>query len=87
MRYTAYLERGETGQARAFNVLEYRDPVAFTAMGQIKNSLREKLAATVATYPQFDKIKDTLRVDGFGTFATYTELPPPPDLQLPAVPL
>ena len=27
--------------------------------------------------PQFDKIKDTLRVDGFGTFATCTELPPP----------
>ena len=84
VRYTAYLERGETGKVEAFNVLEYRDNHAFTAMGTLKNGLREKLAATSPTYPQFDKIKDTLRVDGFGTFANYTELPPPDLSDLPA---
>jgi phosphate transport system substrate-binding protein len=84
VRYTAYLEHGETGQAMAFNVLEYRDPVAFAAMGQLKGGLREKVAAATPTYNQFDKIKDTLRVDGFGTFANYTELPPPDLSDLPA---
>jgi phosphate transport system substrate-binding protein len=53
-------------------------------MGTLKAGLRAKLAATSATYPQFDKIKDTLRVDGFGTFANYTELPPPDLSDLPA---
>lgn len=77
VRYTAYLEHGATGQAMAFNVLEYRDPVAFAAMGRIKNGIREKVAAATPTYAHYDKMKDTLRVDGFGTFATYTELPPP----------
>lgn len=76
VRYTAYLEHGETGQAMAFNVLEYRDATAFAAMGTLKGGIRERLLATHPTYPQFDKIKDTLRIDGFGTFATYTELPP-----------
>ncbi len=84
VRYTAYLERGETGQARAFNVLEYRDPVAFAAMGTLKGGLREKLTASTPSYAEFDKIKDTLRVDGFGTFAAYTELPPPDLSDLPA---
>ena len=84
VRYTAYLERGETGKVDALNVLEYRDPVAFTAMGTIKNGLREKLTATTPSYAEFDKIKDTLRVDGFGTFASYTELPPPDLSYLPA---
>lgn len=83
VRYTAYLERGETGKAEAFNVLEYRDPMVFETMGKIKNSVREKVAAATWTYNQFDKIKDTLRVDGFGTFATYTELPPPDLSDLP----
>jgi phosphate transport system substrate-binding protein len=81
--YTAYLEHGETGQVMAFNVLEYRDPVAFAAVGKLKGSLREKVAAATPTYVQFDKIKDTLRVDGFGAFATYTELPPPDLSNLP----
>lgn len=84
VRYTAYLEHGETGSAMAFNVLEYRDPVAFTALGAIKNSIREKVAAATPTYNQFDKIKDTLRQDGFGTFANYTELPPPDLSDLPS---
>ena len=84
VRYTAYLERGETGKVDALNVIEYRDSVAFAAMGTLKNGIREKLTATHPTYPQFDKIKDTLRVDGFGTFATYTELPPPDLSDLPA---
>ena len=84
VRYTAYIERGDMGQIAAFNVLEYRDAVAFTAIGKVKNVLRDKLTATNATYPQFDKIKDTLRVDGFGTFASYTELPPPDLSDLPA---
>jgi phosphate transport system substrate-binding protein len=84
VRYTAYLERGETGKVDALNVLEYRDPVAFATMGKIKNGLREKLTATVPSYVRFDQIKDTLRVDGFGTSATYTELPPPDLSDLPA---
>ena len=84
VRYTAYLERGEQGQAMAFNVLEYRDPVAFAAMGTLKTGIREKIASTAPTYNQFDKIKDTLRVDGFGTFASYTELPPPDLSYLPS---
>jgi len=83
VRYTAYLERGETGQAMAFNLLEYRDPVALNAVVAVKNSLREKVAAATPTYNQFDKIKDTLRRDGFGTIASYTELPPPDLSDLP----
>ncbi len=84
VRYTAYLERGEAGKVNAINVLEYRDQVAFATMGQIKNGLREKLTATTPSYAAFDKIKDTLRVDGFGTYGTYTELPPPDLSDLPA---
>jgi hypothetical protein len=77
VRYTAYLERGETGKVDAINVLEYRDSAAFdTLIGTLKNGIRENLLATHPTYPKYDKIKDTIRVDGFGTFATYTELPP-----------
>ena len=84
VRYTAYLERGETGKIDAINVLEYRDPVAFATMGKIKTGLREKVAVATPTYAEFDKIKDTLRVDGFGTLATYTELPPPDLSDLPS---
>ncbi len=83
IRYTAYLERGETGKADAINVLEYRDQVAFAKMGEIKPGLREKLTATTPSYVQYDKIKDTLRVDRFGTFASYAELPPPDLSDLP----
>ncbi len=83
VRYTAYLERGATGQVNAINVLEYRDPVAFAALAKLKGGIRAQVAATTPTYNQFDKIKDTLRVDGFGTYATYTELPPPDLSALP----
>ena len=83
VRYTAYLERGATGQVNALNVLEYRDPVAFAAMGKLKAGIRDQVAASTPTYGKYDKIKDTLRVDGFGTFATYTELPPPDLSDLP----
>ncbi|MFI5356615.1 MAG: PstS family phosphate ABC transporter substrate-binding protein [Opitutales bacterium] len=83
VRYTAYLEHGATGQAMAFNLLEYRNPVAFAAMPPLKTAIRAKLAATLPTYNQFDGIKDTLRVDAFGSFATYTELPPPDLSDLP----
>lgn len=75
IRYTAYLERGELGQADAINVLEYRDAAAFSAITAIKTNLRDQVAAAVPTYIQFDKIKDTLRVDGFGTTANYTQIP------------
>jgi len=84
VRYTMYHEQGPDGQVDAISVLEYRDPVAFAKMGEIKKGLRDKLAATTPTYVQFDKIKDALRVDGFGTFASYTELPPPDLSDLPA---
>ena len=75
VRYTMYLERGETGTVDALSVLEYREPAAFTAITAMKTGIREKLLATVPSYAQFDKIKDTLRLDGFGTTATYAELP------------
>jgi len=84
VRYTAYLERGTTGAGDALNVLEYRDNVAYAAMGTLKSGLRAKLTATHPTYAQYDKIKDTLRLDGFGTTATYTELPAPDLSALPA---
>jgi hypothetical protein len=77
VRYTAFLERGETGKVDALNVLEYRDAAAFSAVTAMKTKIRDQVAAAVPTYRQFDKIKDTLRVDGFGTTATSTELPPP----------
>ena len=83
VRYTAYLERGETGQVNAINVLEYRDRVAFAAMPPLKTAIRARLMSSNATYPQFDQIKDTLRKDAPGTFATYTELPPPELNDLP----
>jgi len=77
VRYTAYLERGETGKVDALNVLEYRDDVAHAAMAALKSGIRQQVAAATPTYAAFDKIKDTLRIDGYGTTATYTELPPP----------
>ena len=83
LRYTMYHERGEQGQVNALTVLEYRDSVALAALTAQKIAIREKLAATVPTYASFDKIKDTLRVDGHGTTATYTELPPPELSDLP----
>jgi len=83
VRYTMYHERGETGRVDALTVLEYRDSVAFAAIGKLKPDLRAKLTATVPSYAQFDRIKDTLRVDGHGTYGTYTELPPPDLSDLP----
>ncbi len=85
VRSTMYHERGEVGKVDALTVLEYRDSVAFAAMGvgKLKTSIREKLTATVPTYASFDKIKDTLRTDGKGTTTTYTELPPPDLSDLP----
>ena len=85
VRYTMYHERGEAGKVAALTVLEYRDSVAFAAMGagKLKIAIREKLLATVPSYVSFDKIKDTLRTDGHGTAATYTELPPPDLSDLP----
>jgi phosphate transport system substrate-binding protein len=84
VRYTAYLERGETGKVDALNVLEYRDNVAFNTVVAMKTAIRDQVAAATPTYREFDKIKDTLRLDGYGTTATYTELPPPDLSHLPA---
>jgi phosphate transport system substrate-binding protein len=83
VRYTAYLERGETGKVNAINVLEYRDTVAFAALNGMKADIRKNVAAAVPTYGQFDGIKDSLRIDGPGTLASYTELPPPDLSDLP----
>jgi hypothetical protein len=47
-------------------------------MGKIKAGLREQVAASTPTYVHYDKIKESLRIDGFGTAATYSELPPLP---------
>ena len=77
VRYTMFLERGTVGAVQSFGLLEFRDPVAFARIGDIKDSLREKLTATVPTYAKFHPAKDNLRKGGPGTFATYTELPPP----------
>ena len=84
VRYTMYLERGAPGKADALSVLEYRDPVAVAALAKLKTGIRDKLTATVPSYAAFDKIKDTLRLDGHGTTATFTELPPPDLSALPA---
>ena len=83
VRYTIYHERGETGKVDSLSVLEYRDSVAFDTLTKVKPDIRAKLTATVPTYAQFDKIKDTLRVDGHGTYGIYTELPPPDLSDLP----
>jgi phosphate transport system substrate-binding protein len=84
VRYTAYIERGETGKVDALNVLEYRDPVALAAVTALKPGIREKLTASLPSYANFDKIKDSLRSDGHGTVASYTELPPPDLSHLPS---
>ena len=84
IRYTNYIEDGAIGEANAFSVLEYRDPVAFAAVPAQKVKIREKLTVNNSGYASYDKVKDTLRVDGGGTYATYTELPPPELLDLPA---
>jgi hypothetical protein len=70
--YSIYLELGPLRHADAINVLEYRNAAALASMGKLKGGIRERLTATVPTYAHFDKIKDTLRLDGHGTFATYT---------------
>src|SRR5205085_1583565 len=81
---TMYLERGPVGQAQAFLLQEYRDDVAFAAGAKAKTEVRAKLEASHAGYQKFAKIKDTLRSDDGGTFANYTELPPPNLSDLPA---
>ncbi len=81
--YGVYVERGETGRADALSVLEYRDAIAFNAMPPLKKDIRAKLTATVPSYAQYDKTKNGLRLDVGGTFATYTELPPPELADLP----
>ena len=83
VRYTIYHERGADGKVDLLSLLEYRDSVAFAAVTKMKLDIRAKLAATVPTYTQFDKIKDTLRNDSHGTYGTYTELPPPDLSDLP----
>ena len=84
VRYTMYLEYGDTGKAQALAVLEYRDPVAFAKNTAGKNAIREKLSASTPSYAKFHPIKDTLRTDDGGTFLTYTELPPPDLSELPS---
>ncbi len=84
VRFTMYLERGEVGKANAIAVLEYRDPVAFAANTAAKAGIRAQLMATTPSYAKFHPIKDQLRSDDGGTFATYTELPPPDLSDLPA---
>lgn len=74
VRFTAYAERGEVGKVDALNVLEYRDAAAFDDMGTKKSEIRKQVAAAVPTYAQYDKIKDSLRIDGFGTSATWVPL-------------
>lgn len=73
--YGVYVERGETGKVDALSVLEYRDAAAFAAMPPLKKGIRAKLTATAPSYAKYDKIKDGLRLDVGGTFATHTELP------------
>jgi hypothetical protein len=73
--YTSYLERGAVGKADAINVLEYRDPAALKTMAKQKAGIRDQVAAAVPTYSHYDKIKDSLRIDGHGTLATWTALP------------
>jgi len=74
VRYTNYIEDGAIGDANAFSVLEYRDVVAFEAMPPQKLKIRAYLTANNPGYASYDKVKDTLRVDGGGTLATFTEV-------------
>jgi hypothetical protein len=76
VHYTAYLERGEVGVVDALNVLVYRDADAREAMGRLKREIRARLLASNPTYAHYDAIKDTLRIDGFGTTAKLTDLQP-----------
>lgn len=84
VRSTMYHEHGPDGQVDVIAVIEYRDSVAFAAIPPLKLGIREQLTATHAGYAKYDKIKDTLRQDAGGSFATYTELPPPDLSALPA---
>jgi ABC-type phosphate transport system substrate-binding protein len=84
VRSSMYLERGAVGQVDAIAILEYRDPHAFEQNTAGKNAIREKLTVTVPTYAKFHPIKDELRKDAGGSFATYTELPPPDLSDLPS---
>lgn len=73
--YAVYLERGAVGKADDLNVLEYRDPAALKAMGKQKAGIRDRVAAAVPSYAHYDKIKETLRIDGHGTLAALTAVP------------
>ncbi|MCW5548647.1 MAG: substrate-binding domain-containing protein [Opitutaceae bacterium] len=84
VRYTMYLEHEEVGKAAAIAILEYRDPHAFATNTAAKGKIREELTASHPTYAKFHDIKDSLRIDSTGSFATYTELPPPDLSDLPA---
>ncbi|MBX3749939.1 MAG: substrate-binding domain-containing protein [Opitutaceae bacterium] len=84
VRSTMYHEHGPDGQTDVIAVIEYRDSVAFAAIPPLKLAIREKLTATNPGYAKYDQVKGTLRQDLGGTFATYTELPPPDLSDLPA---
>jgi len=72
--FTNFIEDGPIGEANAYSILEYRDSAAFAAMPPMKLKIREKLNQTNSGYTSYDKVKDTLRVDGGGTFASYLDL-------------
>lgn len=84
VRSTMYHEHGPDGQVDVIAVIEYRDSVAFAAIPPLKLAIRAKLTANHPAYVKFDPIKNTLRKDVGGTFAIYTELPPPDLSDLPA---
>lgn len=77
VRATLYHEHGDTGRANSIAILEYRDPPAFAASASEKIVIRTQLTANNPGYAKFHPIKDQLRTNDGGNFATYTELPPP----------
>lgn len=84
VRSTLYHEHGDTGRANSIAILEYRDPHAFAAGAAQKDGIRTRLTASNPGYVKFHPIKDQLRTNDGGNFATYTELPPPDLGALPA---
>ena len=84
MRYTMFLERGETGKAKSVLVLEYRDEHAYAESSPIVETEKARLRTTDPLWKQLDATKGDIRKAGPETTARYVELPAPALTDLPA---
>jgi len=80
MRYTMYLTEDHV----AVLLMEYRDPISFNKSAEVKTRVRANLTANNPDYVRYHGIKDSLRVDGSETIASYEELTPPSLDNLPS---